>query len=231
MVRRVVATEGDEPGQQIRDMQQTLHQAELRLIGPVVATSPEALRHKPLVYSASSPSLDAVLSHLLNGSHYALRIDVSGANDAQRIPLDIVSTIILINFVNAGRRTAQSEDSTAGPTSRQPLPGVGLTGSSRSWAWRTRWRSSASATTASTPACFSFWWRSTRRSRSTRKRGGRLRRRRCGRASGRSRCTSKPRWGSSSRLRPPPGLRKLAWSSRPTPRMLIVPIIPSTLRA
>jgi hypothetical protein len=125
MVRRVVATEGDEPGQ-IRDMHETLHQAELRLIGPVVATSPEALRHKPLMYNASSPSLQAVLSHLLNDSLYALRIDVSGANDVQRIPLDIVSTIILINFVNAGRRTAQNEGSTADPTSRQPLPGMGI---------------------------------------------------------------------------------------------------------
>jgi hypothetical protein len=126
MVRRVVATEGDEPGQ-IRDMHETLHQAELRLIGPVVATSPEALRHKPLVYNASSPSLETVLPHLLNDSHYALRIDVSGANDAQRIPLDIVSTIILINFVNAGRRTARPEEGmTTDPSSRHTLPGVGI---------------------------------------------------------------------------------------------------------
>jgi hypothetical protein len=125
VVRRVVATELDEPpGQQIRDMHETLHRAELRLIGPVVAMSPEALRHKPLVYNASSPSLETVLPHLLNDSLYALRIDVSGADDVQQIPLDIVSTIILINFVNAGRRTAQNEGSTVDLTSRQPLAGV-----------------------------------------------------------------------------------------------------------
>jgi hypothetical protein len=126
MVKRHVEQECDEPVQIRDDMQDKLHQAELRLIQPVVS-APEALPHRPLMYNASSPSLQVVLCHLLNDSHYALRIDVSGADDARQIPADILSTIILINFVNAGRRAARTEERTIDEdSSRQAHPGLGI---------------------------------------------------------------------------------------------------------
>jgi hypothetical protein len=126
MVKHHVELECDEPVQIRDDAHDKLHQAELRLIFPVVS-APEALPHRPLMYNASSPSLQVVLCHLLNDSHYALRIDVSGTDDARQIPADILSTIILINFVNAGRRTARTEERTIDDdSSRQAHPGLGI---------------------------------------------------------------------------------------------------------